>query len=404
MRKCAHANALRYHRFIIRSSVTLDSVAVTNNLAGFDGGGLYAEGSTIEASMITAVNNTAGFVGGGIGAIQSTLGARHVITARNTAMNGGGLFVSRKSALTAFDMTATRNWAERDGGGLYVGAFSTAAIANSSITSNDADAGGALFATDSQEVWLRHMRIERNEARDGGGLHLDRDATCQLVDCDLSWNRATEHGGGASVNAYATLNAVASRITNNAAGSNGGGVHVRGTSPARLDVFVPFDAGAAMATTARQFFNRTMPLEITPGAGHAVHSLTEFSCGNATYCNETQRPGRPPRSKATLVSVGTIFMDNFAGYGGGAVSAADDGFNHVDVWDTLFESNVAFMKGGALDLGGHTTANISYSHMLSNQALEDGLSTGGALDIRTDTHFVRHVLPRVRQASLRNWC
>lgn len=273
----------------------------------------------------------------------------------------------------------------------FVGSYSVASIQNSTIIHNDADEGGGLFATDTQEVWLQATLISSNQGRDGGGLHLDRDATCQAVSCVVSQNTATENGAGAAVHAFATLNLAGTQVVNNKASQNGGGVWLAGSHPERREVFVPFDGNTAMATSSRQFFNRSVALELDPRHGYAVHSLVQVGCGryNATLCNETMRPAYYPTNVASLVSVGGLFTSNFAGNAGGALATSNAGYNHVGVWDTLLEANRASLKGGAISLGGVTTANLSYSALMHNAVLQDGLSTGGAMDIRADTHAVR---------------
>lgn len=376
-----------------RSLFQVDNSSFTANTAAFDGGGLFAQATTIDGQYVTATNNTAGFSGGGISLADSSGVLNGLSVLQNAAMHGGGMHVGRSSTFAASSLLVGMNWAERRGGGLFVGAASSLACSNASMTHNTALEGGGLFAQDAKQVWVSSSTVSFNDALDSGaGVGLDRDATVQLVSCKVTRNTALGDGGAAHVAGYATLNVAGCEVDGNSAGRNGGGVSIAGSTPGRLGVFVQFDGELQQATTARELGNRTESLGTFLSAdrhGSTVPSLARFGCINSSLCNETLRPGAPPRETASLTAVGSLFRDNYAGLAGGAVSTVDKTHAHVDMWDTMVSGNTAWLRGGGLSLSGTATANVTYVRLDANQVLEDGMCTGGGMDIRTNPQLVR---------------
>jgi len=157
-------------------TLQLDQCEVKQNTAGY-GGGIYAEGigtgsggHLVIGQDVAIVGNTAGFDGGGVVNDGTTLsmGARDSYIANNHAPNGygGGLLV----------------WAGRQAAEAYLGSTGLGNLGL--IYLNNASRGGGIAVMGSDDVALlrlfstdsaRPVRIAGNSASlDGGGIYLGR--------------------------------------------------------------------------------------------------------------------------------------------------------------------------------------------------------------------------------------
>ncbi len=100
-------------------NVNLSGVAVSGNVAGIDGGGVF--NSDGELTM------------------------NHCTISGNSAQHGGSVYVGRSTALTDLDNSTVSGNSAYDGGGLYSGVGAPLAISDCTISSNTAqNVGGAL--------------------------------------------------------------------------------------------------------------------------------------------------------------------------------------------------------------------------------------------------------------------
>lgn len=140
------------------SNLTLESVAVTDNLAngpagvGGKGAGIYVQGGslTIANSVLDAnmVSGSTSSLGGAIFAGDSIVAISNSTLAHNTAASGGG------------------------GGGLYVQG-GTIHVTNSTLSANRATGGGAGSAiyVESGTVTLTNATVSGNDAASGPNLY-----------------------------------------------------------------------------------------------------------------------------------------------------------------------------------------------------------------------------------------
>jgi CSLREA domain-containing protein len=174
-------------------NLRLDTMIVRNNsTTNGDGGGLYAQGSTIiTVRSSTFVSNTAGVRGGAIAA-NDTLIVENSTFSGNTAVSGGGIHSNDNTQLR--NATLTLN----TGGGVVVAPSTSFLTQNSIISANDDDCQGpvdsngfnlvgsscALASSTSSDLvnddpklgpltryntnWLAHMPRTGSPARDAG--------------------------------------------------------------------------------------------------------------------------------------------------------------------------------------------------------------------------------------------
>lgn len=159
------------------SRAVWDGFVIQNGLAGA-GAGVYLNDYTTISNCVIRDNVSNGFGGGiyingSIGVSQSQV-VNCVITG-NTASMGGGICDRNSSVIT--NCRISNNIATTKGGGIY------------------------LYNTDKPV--LRGCIISNNSAVNAGGIYAR--GKCQLVNCDIVMNKATEASGGIYIeNRYST--------------------------------------------------------------------------------------------------------------------------------------------------------------------------------------------------------
>ena len=210
----------------------------TTDISGIEvlsGGKLVFEGGTIRnyyssrngAGIIVEENGFMSFNGGIVENCNSELtgGGVYVYLAENaefvngdingnTAENGGGIAVyrvSKKGSVLTENMTIRNNTAKEYGGGLYVDY--------------------------PVELNISNTAIEKNSAKNGGGIYLSSAASLNIDEnSTVSENTAQNNGGGISFNASSsmdgsTLKVNVGKINGNTSGNNGGGVYFTESTP-----------------------------------------------------------------------------------------------------------------------------------------------------------------------------
>lgn len=199
-------------------NLTLDDVTIRNNSASVDGGGLWANGLTLD---VTIRNSR--------------------ITGNTATDDGGGIYINNVATMTIEDSTIANNTAGGRGGGAYfyipVGLLT---IDTTTISGNTAafPGGGLGFFYSSAGASFVDSTLSGNSGTDGGGVFFYLPVEPLTVEnCTISGNQATT-GQGGGIYLY-TLYTGASEIRhttiagNSAPASVGGGmILVNGTLPA----------------------------------------------------------------------------------------------------------------------------------------------------------------------------
>ena len=154
-----------------------DGFVIQNGVSGA-GAGVYLNDYTTISNCVIRDNHSNGFGGGvyinsSVGVSQSQL--ENCVITENTASMGGGVCDRNSSVIT--NCRISNNTASTKGGGLY------------------------LYNTD--KPILRGCIISNNTAINGGGIYAR--GKCQLNNCDVVMNKATETSGGLYIeNRYST--------------------------------------------------------------------------------------------------------------------------------------------------------------------------------------------------------
>ena len=199
---------------------------IRNCVSMNDGGGLYADNSTINITGGT-ISGCEGRWGGGLYADKSTvtISGGAISECSATINNGGGLYATNSSKITISDgiisgcegvlgcgLYATNSseitisggtisgCTGLRGGGLYAN-NSTVTITDGTISRCNVGAGGGLFATNSSEITIRGGTISECsttlDSGKGGGLYAEN-STITITGGTIKDNEAA-HGGGVAL-------------------------------------------------------------------------------------------------------------------------------------------------------------------------------------------------------------
>ncbi|MFD4600604.1 hypothetical protein ACFWPQ_21555 [Streptomyces sp. NPDC058464] len=206
------------------SALTLNAAKVTNNTAGFEGGGIFSNSGTVKVNNSTLSSNTAPR-GGGLEADRGSLVFNGGTVTGNTATSTFGGGVASLLNTTTFNATRITNNTGVVGGGISVAANTT--LNNTQVTGNTATgatgagnlAGAGIYNEDSP-LALNLSPVSDNHAtgagtRGGGIYNRFPGAVATLLNSRVSSNSATDNAGGI-YNTGGTVNLVtSSQVVNN---------------------------------------------------------------------------------------------------------------------------------------------------------------------------------------------
>lgn len=192
-----------------------------------DGGGagatLAVDGSTLELARLTVTGGVADH-GGGLDVVGSTVLLEGVTVTANLARVEGGGLAADASDVTLTDVRFTRNRSDGLGGGIWLDDTALAGD-HVTVTGNVAAGGGGLATDNLADVWLANSHFLANKAPgpggDGGGMWLNTTAAT-FENVRIAGNEAGGEGGGVyGIGAYAPHAFHNSAIVGNVAGYGG---------------------------------------------------------------------------------------------------------------------------------------------------------------------------------------
>jgi hypothetical protein len=161
-----------------------DRSSIHDNVAGRDGGGVAAE--SVYAGLTSFERNEAGRDGGGLavaGPLDSQIAssiASDTFVDNTAGRDGGGLLVSAAESMGELEIRG--NTAGRNGGGAHLTDISSCCLGTSTVTGNEATggAGGGIFL-DGRSSPLGAMNVTDNTALIGGGIAVTGQADVQGI-------------------------------------------------------------------------------------------------------------------------------------------------------------------------------------------------------------------------------
>ena len=310
-----------------------NACTVSGNTAQNGGGAVYIAGGTFEADGVTFKGNRSHGKGGAICA-EKTGTSPSIVRIKGGAVGGTGANEPNKSGTGA------------NGGGIFIdGDGCTLDVTNNaSITGNEAQHGGGIFAKGQAKVTIDGGTISSNKAQNGngGGAHIKDSGTTLTLKGGAAINgnsvqSGTGSGGGVFMQGDGSIFTMESgTISNNTAIDKGGGVTVYGGTFTMTGGIISGNtavSGGGIATTKEssfdfiggtisgnsagigkgvyiQYFTGTGKMTMSGGAkvdsNNDVHLNTNTSGTAHAFITVTGALSNSPAA--------TLTMDNGAGY------------------------------------------------------------------------------------------
>ncbi|MCH5282267.1 MAG: hypothetical protein J1E59_01260 [Treponema sp.] len=229
--------------YVEKSALSMKGVALDKNIATRVGGAICIEnGDSTAAVTLKSLNiteNEAGFGGGGIFVCveHGTFAMNGCTITTNTAGAGGGIYID-STTFTMEGCTISENNATADGGGGVYMAAGNVTMKSSHINQNKAVAddgvGGGLATRSGATFTMESGEISGNTVKtSGGGVYLSAAKDTFNIEAGTIAKNSAQHGGGVYV-ANGTLNMTGGTIGGsgaaNTATTYGGGVYLASTS------------------------------------------------------------------------------------------------------------------------------------------------------------------------------
>ena len=186
--------------------IVLNDSTVSNNSAENNGGGIYNyTDSTLTLNDTDVINNSAEGRGGGIINTSGTVTLTNSRLSNNLSKSAGGGLANQATSsnvatATIMNSTISNNIAGLSGGGAHVGANGHLSIEGTALVGNTSEygSGGALFLQSGQ-IEVTNSTISNNDATAGGGIfvyYYPTISTLSLLNTTISNNSASIFGGG----------------------------------------------------------------------------------------------------------------------------------------------------------------------------------------------------------------
>ena len=391
--------------YLANSTLSLASPTFAGNLASVHGGAAYVDnGSVIEVEDGVFTDNEAGTGYGGavlvgVNSQYSDIGGQYTGNLA-LASYGGALFLNSGASLALSGSTVSSNEAYAGGG---IGALGAAQvdIATATFNANYAIYGGAWYGSSVTGVDVRDSTFLANTTYYGGGaLYVYTGEDWSFVDNVFQENVATYSAGGALAIGYAaTLHMSGNQWSENRAYTYGGAWYVAGiTTSVTLaderfeDNLAPYGGGGAAfldqspAVVAQDLYFSGNETEGSGGAFLIDHSGLTVSGLEVTRnlaLNEAGG-GMAFRWGSDLSLQDATFSGNEAGDAGGGLAVR--GAGAVTLLDVDADGNAAAQAGGGLYLRDLGTLAATRLRLRENSAeYGGGLYLRGATGASLDT-------------------
>lgn len=211
---------------------TLKGGTIKGNNAKTDAGGIrFLKNSYGNIEDVEISNNTCAKYGGGIYLVSNSYPDKqfqftNVIFSNNSAVSGGGIHLNSTSPKFE-SVSFINNISESSGAGLMAAAGAFPDLINCRFDKNKALYGGGLYSQNGASATLNHVSFLENEAiNEGGGFYCGGNGEYNAL--NIKGNKA-KNGGGAYISG--PLNLTNALISGNYASENGGGIHIYYSAP-----------------------------------------------------------------------------------------------------------------------------------------------------------------------------
>ena len=349
------------------STVTIKGGTISECTAG-TGGGLYADNSTINITGGTISGCKARNNGGGLYVTNSSTNSSIVNISGGTisgckGLLGGGLYADN-SAITISGGTisgCTTSYTG-NGGGLYVN-NSTIEISDGTIKGNEATFSGGGLYVDGSTVTISGGAISECTAaiKEGGGLYATNSSEITISGGTISGCKApsSDKGNGSGLYANHSTIKITGGTISGCEGRWGGGLYAENSSTIEI-------SGGTISRC-----------KVGAGGGLFVTGSTlNIEGGTISECSTTLDTGKGgglyAENSTITISGGTI-KDNEAAHGGGVALTGVKKFEKP-ITNWTVDGNKAYKTGGGIWLGEYVDLDISHesNRIYNNQAIEHG--------------------------------
>ena len=322
-----------------RSNILVYGMLKLTDNSGEKNGALVSDGTTDISGIKVLSGGKLVFKGGSIRNYYSSRNGAGILVEENGFMSfNGGIVENCNSELT--------------GGGVYVYLAENAEFVNGDINGNTAENGGGIAVyrvSKKGSVLTENMKIRNNTAKEyGGGLYVDYPVELNISNTAIEKNSA-KNGGGIYLSSAASLNIDEnSTVSENTAQNNGGGIS--------------FNASSSMDGST---------LKVNGGK---INGNTSGNNGGGVYFTEST-----PKLRHSVVLTNAEINDNTCKLHGGGLYL----FNKTDVsiTGTHVDRNTAARYGGGIYIsGGQTGDNRCFFTMTDSSVCENTVDSTTSTD------------------------
>ncbi len=388
------------------TTLNLSGGKISGNKAGAAGGaGIYASTNTVVNMSGGQIGENVSEAGGGGIALNRAFGNFTGGTVTGNKATGGAGISIQGGEVTLGKVIISKNVSSGSSGGVYVARSSehtaNVIIDGAQIINNTSKAsGGGMFVyMNGNEVTMKSGKIAGNQAKDGGGVLVQRECTFTMEGGEISGNSVTSNGGGYYASIDSTFIMNGGVISGNYSEKNGGGVYIlrakfQLNSGSVSHNYAKGSAGGVMINGSKGSFNGTWVTNneslAASGGGVMASSTTMKVDGVAT------------RFPAIVsINAGRISQNKTPKAGAGLLLQAKD--TVVDMYGGQISENVATKFAGGVYVGKDSMFNMHGGAVCYNVTENDvaggirhdgggGNHTGGEIYGNTTTRSAGGVL------------
>ena len=332
-----------------------------NNMAMGDGGGIYAENSTVSFNGISSfVNNTA----------------------PNYLRRGGGLFADNTTLTSIPGITFFDGNVAFFGGGVHAQSGSKLAFhGNSTFIRNTGFFGGEIMVIDSELSFSGNNTFAFNQAHRRGGVYMDNTFANFSGQSMFMGNRAEDTGGGITATRDSeVIFEGTSMFFRNSAGSQGGAINAINSTLQSVgditveDNFAQLGGGMDLDNCHVNFSGRNIihNNSATLAGGLNSYESSVLFAGKTTFSYNSGFGGDGSIGVfgSTVFFEGeTSFISNYGVYGGGVYGLISNvNFNG----NNTFVNNTAGSTGGAMYIAMKSQLSFTGSGDFTGNVAEQG--------------------------------
>jgi len=353
---------------------------IDQNDATDGGGGIYLKDNSLQVFNNTHLSGNNAFNGGAVFADSCNIWLINSTLDYNTVSQRGGAMYCLNTEMEFDTVNIVSNQANLSGGGMYcnndcVLNFSVVNF-NNNISLNGW--GGALAIVNSVAT-LSESQITSNEADYGGGISATN-TTLTMSNVDFVGNTATSDEGGGIYSYNVLLNLDSAVFENNTAAINGGGIYTNISELILFDVdfignIVTNERGGGIYSIDSDIHIDSVYFENNQsnlsGGGIYSFNMSQVYISNAEFYqnSSTNYDGGAICCTNASCSLEYININNCQALNGGGLAGLEASYELFNVAITDCSAN---NKGGGIKISGVSTITLDHVLVADNSSGQEG--------------------------------